>query len=121
MFPFMFAVLGSVTFWVIYGLVTIVMAMVTMRLYFPFVLKALKSDEPVVKKGYSRTCYGKDDIVFCTGFCLLAWPLLLTLAVVWTLIYEVLYKLIFVYFFKGFRLLLCKVDDLIPIVKITKE
>ena len=124
MFPFMFAVLGSMTFWVIYGLVTIVMTMVCFRFCFPnchtyFMEKEtleLDSDGDWPKNDSYINNY---SVFWAMLLCFVTWPLISIAIVLGCILYAVYMffaKLILPAMAGLFRL----VDRAIPTVKITK-
>ena len=119
---FMFAVLGSLTFWIVYGLVTMVMTVICMRILFPYVLKGLKSDKPleVVKKGWHSITYGYEEYIGSLLICFLFWPIIVWGVIVYAFVYYVL-GFIAKIFYQVFRWVICKVDDTIPNVKVVKE
>ncbi len=126
--PFMLAVLGSITFWVVYGLVTIVMTMVCFRFCFPnchtFFMEreALELDNKLDSDGDWKPndiYINNTNVFWAMLLCFVTWPIIsmaMAIAGILYVVYMFFAKLIFPAVASLFRL----VDRAIPKVKISK-
>ncbi len=114
-FPFMVAVLGSVTFWVIYGLITLVIGTVCIRLIAPDTHRCIVAGN--THAGSSYMCWEGVVIVALLNYAL--WPVILAAAFVYYFIKIVIGKFLFSKVIgPAFQLLYKNVDKAVPNVRI---
>ena len=110
-FPFMTAVLGSVIFWIAYGLVSFVMGIACMRITAPETHRGILG-------GYKPRYLEWFEVVFIILANFIGWPLII-LGVIIQFICKLIYKIVFCKMIgPGFQFLYKATDKAIPDVKI---
>ena len=112
MLSFMFSVLGSFVFWVLFFVAGFFVGSLLMKNCFPSVFKYITTKERDLCKGYQTICRSPVDLIFQAILIMLFWPLVLLYVVIIFSLKVLFGKILWPSFCKGVEMAASSIPDI---------